>query len=33
MTSQDKIVHAIQLALAIPVAVFVAACIALAIGY
>lgn len=33
MTIQDKIVHAIQLALAIPTLTFVAACIAVAFNY
>lgn len=33
MTAQDKIVHAIQLLLAIPVLAFIAACAAVALGY
>ena len=33
MTAQEKIVHVIQLVLAIPALAFIAACAAVAIGY
>lgn len=33
MTAQEKIVHAIQLVLAIPALTFIAACASIALGY